>query len=161
MHLAEHVLSCKSGILMCRTICTAALSISYMLFEEVLPQRSNPQVTDLVVPWMCCYGISSVVRSSCANPPVSFASTYRSICLAKVAICALLVKIRALVRAVSLRREEIDFEEDRFDKSSSEAKLLKHRKNLQRTARTIQGTPNFDVSLHMYAVHGSTFTACY
>ena len=64
MHLAEHVLSCKSGILICRTICTAALSISYMLFEEVLPRRSNPHVTDLVVPWMCCYGISSVVRFS-------------------------------------------------------------------------------------------------
>ena len=80
---------------------------------------------------------------------------------AKVAICALLVKIRALVRAISLRREEIDFEEDRFDKSSSDAKLLKHRGNLERTARTIQGTPNFDVSLHMYAVHGSTITARY
>ena len=132
-----------------------------MLFEEVLPRRSNPHVTDLVVPWMCCYGISSVVRSSCANPLVSFASTYRLICLAKVAICALHVKIRALVRAISLRREEIDFEEDRFDKLSSDAKLLKHRKNLERTARTIQGTPNLDVSLHVYAVHDSTITARY
>ena len=62
------------------------------------------------------------------------------ICVAKVAIFALFVKIRALVRAFRLRREEIDFDEERFDKSSSDAKLLKHRKNLERTARTIQGT---------------------
>ena len=40
----------------------AALFCSYMFFKEVLPQRSNPNVADLAIPWMCCYSISSVVR---------------------------------------------------------------------------------------------------
>ena len=89
----------------------------------------------------------------------SFASMCTFTCRTKVAVCALLVKIRSLVRVISLRREEIDFEEDRFDKSSSDAKLLKHRKNLERTTRTVQGTRNFDFSLHAHAVHSNTITA--
>ena len=74
----------------------------------------------------------------------------------QVALFALFVKIRALVRAICLRREEIDFEADR----EADVKLLKHRKNLERTARTIQGMPSFDAPPRVHALHGSNITAC-
>ena len=58
------------------------------------------------------------------------------------------MKFRALIRAIRLRREEVDFEDDVFGKSTLEAKLLKHRKNQERTSRVIQGILN-----HMHVVH--------
>merc|ERR1711998_222479 len=45
-------------------------------------------------------------------------------------------KIFALIRAIRLRRQEISFEEDQ---NSPGFKLIKHRKNLERCTRMIQG----------------------
>ena len=49
------------------------------------------------------------------------------------------MKISFLVRAIRLRREEIMFDDEQ-DRLSLPAKLLKHRKNKERTTRTIRGT---------------------
>ena len=39
-----------------------ALCCSYMLFVEVLPLRSEDYLDGLVVPWVCFYAVSSLVR---------------------------------------------------------------------------------------------------
>ena len=50
------------------------------------------------------------------------------------------MKTNALLRAIRLRREEIAFHDDQDGGASPRAKLLKHKKNLERTSRTLQGT---------------------
>ena len=49
------------------------------------------------------------------------------------------MKLRSLIRAIRLRREEVDFYEDENGKASLRAKLLKHKKAYERTSRAIQG----------------------
>ena len=58
----------------------------------------------------------------------------------KVAVLALFLLLKNFVRAIRLRRQEIDLELGSIGHTSPQAKLLKHRKNKERTARTIQGT---------------------
>ena len=52
---------------------------------------------------------------------------------------AFCMKINLLIRAIRLRREEIEFHEDEGGSASVRAKLLKHKKNFERTTRAIQG----------------------
>ena len=51
---------------------------------------------------------------------------------------ALFVLLQNFIRAIRLRRQEIDLEVDSDGHNSPQAKLLKHRKNLERTVRTVE-----------------------
>ena len=68
----------------------------------------------------------------------------------KVAVVALFLLLRNFVRAIRLRRQEIDLEVGSDEKGSPQAKLLKHRKNKERTARTIEGLSTHSLPIHMH-----------
>jgi len=83
--------------------------------NEVL--KADTSIThDILVPWIIFYAISSVV-----------------------AIVALLLLLRNFIQALRLRRQEIDLEVGNDGRNVLQAKLLKHRKNKERTSRAIQG----------------------
>ena len=85
-----------------------------MLFSEVLPQRSNSAVSDLIVPWVVFYSISTVT-----------------------ATVAFLIKIHLFIRAVRFRRDRIESDPIAQDSKSLHAKLDKHKMNSERTTRRI------------------------
>ena len=87
----------------------------------------------ILVPWICFYSLAAGVRS---NRLLCHASDWL---LGQVGCIAFVMKIRLLVQAIRLRREEIDFHEDENGNASPRSKLLKHKKNHARTSRTIQG----------------------
>ena len=81
-----------------------------MLFKEVIPHSSDPRIKDLVIPWVCCYSIASVVSA-----------------------VSLLLKSRAFRDQIRSRREQFELEE--ADKGAQ--KLQTHRKRYIHTKRTI------------------------
>ena len=112
--------------------------------------------SDILVPWIVCYAVSSVVRVlSCEPSESSWA------CAFKVTLLALANNFHVLIRAIRLRRIEINEIEineanhvqsvhlrrtgiETHDDSDvhlavDSVKLLKHRKNLERSTRTMRG----------------------
>lgn len=88
---------------------------SYVLFVKVL-KSSGPcaeRITDLVMPWISCYAVASLAS-----------------------LVSWLIKVRALIRACRLRREEVEFD-SHGNAESVASNLLKHRKNRERTSRAI------------------------
>ena len=73
----------------------------------------------------------------------------------QIAVIAFYMTFVALIRAIRLRRQEIDFEEDVLVSSTPDAKLLKHRKNYERAKRTIQGTLATSVCAYIICVSWS------
>ena len=91
-------------------------------------------------------------------------------CACQVFAVAMCMKLMSLFRAIRLRREEINFEQVYRPHSNDKQtlnncwikqdrdwdvpeKLLKHRKNLERTARMIQGTHASHVIIFVVHVH--------
>jgi hypothetical protein len=84
-----------------------------MITDKVVPKANTDELKDLFIPWIIFYGVSCLV----------FAIT-------------MVMRLHLLVNAIRVRRVELNLEEESRD--SAEAKLLKHRKNLERTARAVQ-----------------------
>ena len=88
---------------------------SYMLFVKVISAESPcaEKIADLVIPWLCCYVLASLAS-----------------------LVSWFIKVRALIRACRLRREEVEFD-SHGNAESVASNLLKHRKNRERTSRAI------------------------
>ena len=112
--------------------------------------------SDILVPWIVCYAVSSVVRVCHSKPSESSWA-----CAFKVTLLALANNFHALIRVIRLRRIDIDLHDvneenhvqsvhlrrtgtEVHDDSDGHLavdslKLLKHRKNLERSTRTMRG----------------------
>ena len=66
----------------------------------------------------------------------------------KVACIALFVKISSLVRAIRLRRDELNLDVEQDHPASLQTKLLKHRRNLDTVSRVIRGMFSAQRSAH-------------
>ena len=75
--------------------------------------------------------------------------------ICQVAFFALFMLLKNFVQAIRLRRQEIDLHTGNHEESSPQAKLLKHRKNKERTKRAIHGTLLVDGWVLSGCVHGT------